>query len=1017
MSDTPESDNRKSSLTFAEALTVGFFRYVEEKYPQSADKQTPDEDIPLLATEKNSQGRLVNPSRFLARRAEILLPQRTPVTRKGLEHYASRFLHWMPVLIIVCGLAIFPLGKVGSILSGKEVNLAGGFFWFLCTQLFFLACSFFFLSLFLIRSLWSFLFCRRVGRGPNSQGFLSKISSLTGYVVFRLPDWWDAVGNSFHRMFGRGNRLKTHRNTAEVPEKFGSTYLDFLDYLCSHKAATYFLTGFYSHLFWLCTSLGILLLLFVQMWSNEYKYSCRTSLGDVDHVRAIVRFFGYPFHRVLTLPDDRDIEWLFEQQTSLPANLDAESKVSRTRVHWSHFLLATFFTWAVFPRFCMVLVYGLALNGSLRTFQPRFKDGYYTRIIERQEVIPRQIVRQQVFDDDETPGDENSYRAGPNGAVRVPGSSSSGQAAVAGDTVELATNVPTTAQACVNGDVPPENTCPQRTDRAENHAANHAESRSENGLISASADVPEPNRSIKSLPSSGAVSSIESLPTVTSLPSNKLLTVVFGFESQMTQEQWQTLLPREKELVCFDDVAQSPQSKNDFATWIEQNQKRLARCVMLTDCSCPPARQLTLYLQKRVFPFVSNIDFVVILSRGERLREKYRNNPSAVGQRLQDWNNQLEGLAAKAKVPLTLISYYDHELDLAQARNRLTTELAGSEAMKETDGTRIIQAARLVMSDVKELFALGTTETKSDAKSDMKSDAKSGAKSGAKLGAIPAPASTQASSDDEVLSLLSRFYENLTTIYREESDSFLKEATSSLPSGFGIDFVRQRAGQWLGTLGHAVEGIDRESIQERLVPATAVMNRMRQLCSCLSPRCALCAASIAAALPIAAALAPLTAGTLSVASVAAVAAQLGTLLPTVAASGAAGGAVGAILPLSFGKVRDKFKQGLTRLFTGASDSQTELSQAELSQAGTLQTQSSDLRTIASSVQLYLSASMTWIAVFEFQGMEQSQIAETLNDVLSPLEDSFVLDVKEAKVRVQQVIDRIAPLKQLSGIVL
>ncbi|MDO5566647.1 MAG: DUF2868 domain-containing protein, partial [Planctomycetia bacterium] len=444
MSDTQGPDKRNSSLTFAEAMTVGFFRYVEEKYPLSANQQVEDEDIPLLATEKNSLGQLTDPSRFLARRAEILLPQRTPLTRRGLEHYASRFLHWMPILIIVCGLAIFPLGKVGSILSGKEVNLAGGFFWFLCGQLFFLGCSFFFLSLFLIRSLWCLLFCRHAVRDRNSQGFLSKISSLTGYIVFRLPDWWDAVANSFHRMFGRGNRLKPQRDTAQTTDQFGSPYLDFLDYLCSHRAATYFLTGFYSHLFWLCTSLGILLLLFVQMWSNEYKYSCRTSLGDVDHVRAIVRFFGYPFERVLTLPDDHDIEWLFEQQVNLPANLDAENNVSHTRVHWSHFLLATFFTWAILPRFCMVLIYGLALNTSLRTFQPRLKDDYYSRIIKRQEIMPRRIVCEQIFDDDETPGDVDSYHTGPSGAM-----SASAQATPV-ETVDPPADVPTITRHPIN---------------------------------------------------------------------------------------------------------------------------------------------------------------------------------------------------------------------------------------------------------------------------------------------------------------------------------------------------------------------------------------------------------------------------------------------------------------------------------------------------------------------------------------------------------------------------------------
>ncbi|MDO5566291.1 MAG: hypothetical protein Q4G59_06505, partial [Planctomycetia bacterium] len=456
--------------------------------------------------------------------------------------------------------------------------------------------------------------------------------------------------------------------------------------------------------------------------------------------------------------------------------------------------------------------------------------------------------------------------------------------------------------------------------------------------------------------------------TVAPAKSVVLSTAAFGYESQMPQSQWQTLLPQEQNLVCFDDITQSAQTKNDFAAWVEQHQKSLARCVMLTDCSCPPARQLTLYLQKRIFPFVQNVHFIVILSRGERLREKFRNNTSAIDQRLQDWNDQLKELAAKANVPLTLISYYDHELDLAAARNRLTTELAGSKAKSDSDGTKITQAAKLVMSDVNELFAVATI------------------------------------GDDEILTRLSRFYESLTEIYREESRSFLQDATSSLPSGFGIDFIRQQGTQWLGPLGQAVEGINAESIQERLVPATAVMNRMRQFCSRLSPRCALCAASIAATLPVAAAQAPLAAGTLSIASVAAVVTQLGTLLPTVAASGAVGGAVGSVLPLSFGAVKDKLKQGFSRLIGDSRNSQANSEQAP----------SSDLNANASSVQLYLSSAMTWIAIFQFQGMEQSQIAQTLNEALSPLEESSVHNVDEAQVCVQQVIERITQLKQLSG---
>lgn len=920
MAGTDETNNRMSSLSFGEALSIGFFRYIEEKYPDTRPGHEENEDIPLLATEKNSLGRLVNPTGFLARRAEILLPKRTPLTRKGLERYANRFLHWMPILIVVCGLAFFPLGKIGSILSGKEVNLAGGFFWFLCGQLFFLACSFFFLSLFLVRSLWNLLFARHAVRSRNAQGFLSKMSSLTGYVVFRLPDWWDSMARAFHRMFGRGIRRKPQRDASET-DSFGVPYVDFLDYLFSHRAATYFLTGFYSHLFWLCTSLGILMLLFVQMWSNEYKYSCRTSLGDVDHVRTLVQFFGYPFQRVVPLPDDHDIEWLFQQRSENSSGLHAESKVSRTRVHWSHFLLATFFTWAVLPRLCMVLIYGLALRVSLQTFRPRLKDDYYVKIVQREENAPRQIVRQQVFDEDETPGHTQTYRAGPS---RTP---------VSRDLSPVTDNAVMPAECSSIGKLV--NTTLDDSGCADS---------------SIQTSLPEADHKIQSEPTPGT-------------------TVVFGIESRMSQARWQVLFPQTQNLVCFDDIAVSAQARNDFAAWLECHGKEISRCVMLTDCSCPPARQLTLYLQKRVLPCLCQADFVVILSRGERLREKFRNNSPAIGQRLQDWNDQLESLALRANVRLTIITYYDHDLDLAAARNRLATQLAGNKTNETCDRTKLAEASQLVMRDVNVFFA-------------------------------SAPVA-----DDEVLTRLSRFYENLTKIYQEESRSFLEDATATLPPGFDAASIRQHGKAWLGSLERVADGFNMETIQDQLVPAAAVMNRMRQLSSRLSPRCALCAASIAATLPVAAVIAPLAVGTLSVASIAAVVAQLGTILPSVAVSGALGGAAGAVLPLSFDAVKNQFVQGFSHLVGSSRSTQSDSNQ---------NARESDLHKNASSVQLFLSAAMTWVAIFEFQGTEQSQVADMLNDVLAPLEEDFLLDKDRANDLVSRIVNRIAHLKNQIG---
>ncbi|MDO5554712.1 MAG: DUF2868 domain-containing protein [Planctomycetia bacterium] len=448
-------------------------------------------------------------------------------------------------------------------------------------------------------------------------------------------------------------------------------------------------------------------------------------------------------------------------------------------------------------------------------------------------------------------------------------------------------------------------------------------------------------------------------------PAKANKTLLLAYETELGPEKWQFLSPLADDAVTFENVAASRSSLAAFRDFMKEHAEEMTLCLVLTDCSIPPARQTLRFLYRDLLDLLPReTPMYVLLSCGEQLRRKFPPDSAAPQQRLADWRQSLEELATTREHKVIPVSCYDHQLNLPSARRQLLalfTPTSGAGHVRDSE-SRADEAFALVRNEVKALFA------------------------------TPAHAENGQDAEQEQLLRMTNLYRNLTALYQEENRSWLTAARGRLASWLHRSDAEQHESDVVTAEQESQEGVNatrtplaalaQESnrlglgltdVTEKLGPTLELVTQTKQFCSRLSPGWALGAASVGAAIPVAVTLAPLLGGTLTLSALAGVVGGLGTLLPSTVAGGAAGAVVGAAIPASWQLAKERIRtEFLARFARKSNDDASDMPPDSLSEQ-------------AVQVHTLVASAAVWIAVFELQGRPEEEIVDAMPRLLLPLE--------------------------------
>lgn len=431
------------------------------------------------------------------------------------------------------------------------------------------------------------------------------------------------------------------------------------------------------------------------------------------------------------------------------------------------------------------------------------------------------------------------------------------------------------------------------------------------------------------------------------------LTVALGYDADMERKIWEQILGDQGKKEIFGNIVENREMKRNFLNQFQEIGKDVGTCVLLTDSSFPPARQFLLFMEDLVQK-APDAEFFIILSCGERLRQKFHGDPISIQERITDWNQRIQQIRHQFNVYVETITCFDHELNLPAPRDQIAAmiqrkipESTGSEREKMND------AFLCIRKECENVFA----------ESDQGEDEK----------------------DDYQREI--RLYNAIRTIYQEENEAFLNRCR---------DFIAKKDLMDPGILerfrSRIPEISDMEDLKTKILPAVEMMEKAKGFCSRLSPRCAIAVGLTGATLPLAVAAAPLLGGTITLASVAGLVGSLGTLLPTTLAAGGTGALIGSVLPASFTAAKDRMKKELHHLFSGS----------------TSESDSKDARwDRIPLVNTLVCTGATWTLIFDLQGKSEDDIADLLPKILDPIDESPLDSIDE----VNRVLDRIHEKRQ------
>ena len=416
-----ERKKGQTKTTIYDWLLIQWARACEEN---RLFRQTEVKDV---TSERDSEGRFVDPTSFLSMRAETLLKSIGIAARSWVER-AGWICRGTFFFTIALGAFAFPFARVETIL-GDGVNLAGPFLFFLMTQIFFLSCALVFLGILLIS-----LLCRRVLGQGRSATRGERVAIFLSGVVGRVAIWFfhhvipmtsSFFGAHFRERFGWHKHSGATRRawlddpeSAKREEEEGRRLREggalFWNMIFSQAQVVGRWSCVLTHSFWASCSLCVLVILAARMQGNRYDYCWRTSLEDEKVVKAGVDLLGAPIAALGgSVPSAADVEALFSDDLNASNNKaivgvkgttvnetdDSRQTAAATRSRWSYFLLSLVFIWCVIPRVLFALLYYCLCKKALIDYRPDLQEPFFQDILAKAEEYSTTTLSEERKDD------------------------------------------------------------------------------------------------------------------------------------------------------------------------------------------------------------------------------------------------------------------------------------------------------------------------------------------------------------------------------------------------------------------------------------------------------------------------------------------------------------------------------------------------------------------------------------------------------------------------------------------
>ncbi len=989
---------------------------------------------PTLDGDKDDLGRLVDPLAYLTSRANKVLESIGLSGKRWLERSVAVWLA-STLFVVALGAIVFPFARVDNIL-GAGVNLAGPFLFFILGQIFFLTVSLVMVCVVCFQTLRRR--CRHDQRPETlTERWLEGLSGLVGTIVLFVLQKCAPV---FYKLFGgrsnvrfawkngtspaQSSRKDTKREKTpkelEIERRREASQKGaglFWDTLFSRPRFLFFWGGFLSHLFWTSCSLCVLLVLCGRMQGNRYDYCWRTSLEDEAAVKRGVDILGAPIAWLGgNVPDDADVVSLFEDRGVGEAHAkknvaeteeqraETLKKAAKTRARWSYFLLSVVFVWCVLPRLLLVGVYYFLFRRALRDYRPALEDEYYKKLIADAEAYTTSTASSFVDDPIASNIIPETLDIEPIAETPAPQTDNAeetrGETLAQGEVADAPTDTEeTNAEALAS-----ENEDASLEERVEDNAEVSVEPRPENAgeevevvevveiaetqgpiaPVSVEQKTPEAvpqvkTEEVKLEPAQVAPVRVEPVkaPEPPKPPKPKQ-TLAFGYDADLSQAQWESLLPTSPAPIVFGDVAGDFALRKKLKAFLDDRGAEVSRCVYVTDVGLSPARHYSKFMRDVLTPAIPNARVYVVLSGGEKLRLKYGERSSAVSERLEDWTNALNALAKASALTIVPVFFYDADLDLPEQRARLRDlvrsngDLADIGVAKRRNYGKWDASNRLVLSECRSIFS----------------------------------AAEFSADEEEERRRVARVCADIFELYREETTNVANAGANELRKIFGYSSILEKTQTAAANARSAIsssvaresmavkdalierckeQGLSSDFIEQKLTSAWGLSEKMRGFCSKLSPKCAIATASVGLSVPALVAFAPLLGGAATATAVASTFSALGALLPTSVASGIAGGALGAVAPMSLNACKKKIVS-LAGDVLGSLKRKTPTS-SEVADVASPEPVDAFMDAKIESVAALVCVTTTWRVVLELQGLPEDEIAALTPEALDPIENS------------------------------
>ena len=381
---------RGERVSLADLLGIQVLRRLDQNEP----KYCADIDGPLAAdAPRDHRGRLKNPVRVLADRADLVLQTRHGVSAGWLGDVVGwlrimRSLGYIIVLLVAFGIAEPWLRE------GQEVNVEW-IFGFLAT----LIVSMTITTVLMILA----VFARRrdedspdtspAGGATSSFAKLLIVHWIIQFVIRRAVPWIE------RRILKRSG----DKSPAEI-QRIEHVSESLYDTLSQQSRRTALEAAATSNTVWFLLSIGVLLSLGKMGLFREYDFRWKATIVSEEFMRQTTQTLARPLEGLplVEQPADADVHWLATGEVS---EGDPENAAARNQQHrqlWGRLFLAYLLYYGVLPRFVLMVISRWLAARGWKGLRPRLKDPYFQAILQNIENPPFEST----LEEQETPEEE-----------------------------------------------------------------------------------------------------------------------------------------------------------------------------------------------------------------------------------------------------------------------------------------------------------------------------------------------------------------------------------------------------------------------------------------------------------------------------------------------------------------------------------------------------------------------------------------------------------------------------------